>query len=65
MKPPSLGVAPPLKIQVFWVSLRGVLGGVLILCIQDDPTLPCPLSWILRRKYWGLGKGFGDHQQAL
>lgn len=27
--------------------------------MQDDPTLPCPLSWILRRKCWGLGKGFG------
>lgn len=27
--------------------------------MQDDPTLPCLLSWILRRKFWGLGKGFG------
>lgn len=27
--------------------------------MQDDPTLSCPLSWILRRKCWGLGKGFG------
>lgn len=48
----------------------GILGlpawspGGLILCIQDDPTLPCPLSWILRRKYWGLGKGFGDTSRS-
>lgn len=34
-------------------------------CLQDDPTLPCPLCWILRRKCWGLGKGFGACRQAL
>lgn len=27
--------------------------------VTDNPTLSCPLSWILRRKCWGLGKGFG------
>lgn len=30
--------------------------------LQDNPTLSCPLSWILRRKCWGLGKGFGALQ---
>lgn len=33
--------------------------------LQDDPTLSCPLSWILRRKCWGLVKGFGAYRQAL
>lgn len=33
--------------------------------LQDNPTLSCPLSWILRRKCWGLGKGFGAYRQAL
>lgn len=35
----------------------GALG--LVGWIQDDPTLPCPLSGILGRKCWGLGEGFG------
>ena len=33
--------------------------------LQDNPTLSCPLSWSLKRKCWGLGKGFGAYRPAL